>query len=116
MTRPQPLLLLLLAAETIEFLADYSRGDLQAGPDCGIPPGDLFQAEVIADPVAARSPVGLRERDAHHAQFGHLFQNVVGIGAGFVHFLGPGADDFIGKFPGHIPDHDLFIGQVKIHF
>ena len=70
---------------------------------------------MITHPVPAGSPPGFREGYPHHAQFSHLLEDVVGILPRLVHFFGLGTDNLLGKIPGHVPDHSLFIGQVKVH-
>ena len=78
----QPLLFLFFGAKLEEFLPHHAGGHFQHGGHGGIATGQFFQAEVKPHPVPTATPHTPRGRDAHHAQIGHLFIDIIGILAG----------------------------------
>jgi hypothetical protein len=69
-----------------------------------------------ADPIPAATAVFFRNGDPHHAEFGHLPYNIVGIFTGLFNFLCAGYDYFPGELPAHSADHFMLFGQIKVQF
>ena len=76
----------------------------------------FFDGHHIRKHVTAGSAVLLREVNAHHAQFCHLFDGFHREHFFGIHLFCQRLDFIFSKFAVHLLRHLLLFGQVKIHF
>jgi hypothetical protein len=77
--------------------------------------GNFYHGQDIRHVIHAAAAVLFGHGHAHEFHFGHLLDNFIGVPMGFIQFGRLGFDLFLGEPPGHVPDHLLFFGQLKIH-